>query len=102
MKDLICLSEGCSRSRSESFDPDVRERLQRLAARRRRAPHWLMREAIGRYVDREEARDAFLRRGEEAWRHWRETGLHLTGQEVQDWLGTWGSQDEADPPACHE
>lgn len=68
---------------SIKLDPDLRKRVQRLARRRGRAPHWLMRKAIRRYIDREEAREASLRRGEEAWQHWRETGLHATGQQVQ-------------------
>ena len=87
---------------SVDIDPQVRERIKTLAKRRRRSAHWLMREAIHQYVEREEGRDAFLRQGEEAWRHYRETGLNVTGQEVVDWLSTWGDKDEVASPACHE
>ena len=86
---------------SVKIDLPVRERIKRLAEAKRRSAHWLMREAIRQYVEREEERDAFLRRGEEAWRHYRETGLHVTGQEVADWLSIWADEDEAAPPTCH-
>ena len=86
---------------SVKIDLQVHERIRRLAETKRRSAHWLMREAIHQYVEREEDRDGFLGRGEEAWRHYRETGLHVTGQEVVDWLSTWGDQDEAAPPTCH-
>lgn len=85
---------------SVKIDLQVRERIRRLAETRRRSAHCLMREAIRQYVEREEERDALLRRGEEAWRHYRDTGLHVTGQEVVDWLSTWGDQGEAAPPTC--
>lgn len=74
--------------------PEMRERMKRLAARRRRTPHWLMRDAIRQYVEREEARDA--------WQEYRETGLHASGREVLTWLATWGGESETAAPACHE
>ena len=39
---------------SVKLDVEVRQRVQRLAVLRRRSPHWLMREAIEEYVEREE------------------------------------------------
>ena len=84
------------------LDPDEWQRMKRLALKRRRSPNWLMRDAIHQYIEREEAREAYLRRGEDAWRHFRDTGLHATGQEVADWVSTWGTEDEAPPPTCHK
>lgn len=86
---------------SIKINTEMRARIKRIAESRKRSTHWLLREAIHQFVEREETRDAFLRRGEEAWRHFRETGLHITGQEVEDWLSTWGEADEAESPACH-
>lgn len=87
---------------SVNIDPLVRERIKTLAKTRRRSAHWVMREAIHQYVERDEERDAFLRRGEAAWRHYWETGLHVTGQEVLDLLSTWGDEAEVALPACHK
>ncbi len=84
------------------IDPEMRERMKRLAARRQRTQHWLMRDAIRQYVEREEARDAFLRQARDAWEEYRETGLHASAEEVLVWLGTWGGESETAAPACHE
>jgi predicted transcriptional regulator len=84
------------------LDGALKERVRQLAQSRQRTPHWIMREAIAVYVQREEAREAFHREALESWRAYRETGDHLTGAEVDAWLSRWGSDDEAEAPACHE
>ena len=80
---------------------DLKQRIQRLAERRDRSPHYLMREAIERYVGQEEAREAFRQEAEDAWRHYQETGLHATGEEVREWLNRWGTPEETAAPECH-
>ena len=42
---------------SLKLDSATKERVQRLALVRRRSPHWLMREAVEQYVEREEKRE---------------------------------------------
>jgi predicted transcriptional regulator len=39
------------------IDEETKTRLKTLATARDRTPHWLMREAITQYVDREEKRE---------------------------------------------
>ena len=41
------------------LDTDVHSRVKALAEARDRSPHWMMREAIAQYVEREEKREAF-------------------------------------------
>jgi len=41
------------------IDEDMKVRIKRLAGARQRTAHWLMREAITQYVEREEKREAF-------------------------------------------
>ena len=36
------------------LESDIKERLDRLGSSRDRSPHWLMKEAITRYLDEEE------------------------------------------------
>jgi predicted transcriptional regulator len=55
-----------------------------------------MREAIQQYVEREEARLSFLQEALASWEEYQATGEHLTGDEVQQWLRTWGTEAEAD------
>ena len=87
---------------SIKLDDALKARVQHLAEQRRRSPHWVMREAIAQYVEREEARESFTREAMASWVEYQETGLHLSGDEVGAWLRTWGSEAEADPPECHE
>lgn len=76
--------------------------MRRLAEARSRAPHYLMRDAINQYLDQEEARESFKQEAIASWEEYRETGLHLTGEEARRWLKTWGTEDEAPAPARHE
>jgi predicted transcriptional regulator len=86
---------------SVKLDDQLKARIQQLARARDRTPHFLMREAIERFVDQEEARDSFAREAEDAWRDYQETGLHVTGDELFAWLRTWGTEPPVEPPACH-
>ena len=87
---------------SVKIDDELKGRVQRLAESRKRSAHWIMREAIEQYVGREEAQASFQADAEDAWKSYRETGLHLTGEEVREWLGDWGTEKETKVPACHE
>ena len=87
---------------SIKIDETLKSRVQRLASVRRRTPHWIMREAIEQYVEREEARESFKQEALASWAAYQETGHHLTGQEVRDWLKSWGTDDEKVAPECHE
>ena len=88
-------------STSVKIDDELKGRVQALARVRDRSPHWVMREAIRQYVDREEARESFHQEAVDSWKDYQETGLHLTGEEVARWLGSWGKADEPDLPDCH-
>lgn len=87
---------------SIKIDDALKGRIQRLADTRRRSAHWIMREAIEQYVEREEARANFEAEALASWESYRETGLHLTGEEARNWLETWGTDGETGAPECHE
>jgi predicted transcriptional regulator len=87
---------------SLKIDDALKARVQRLAGLRQRTAHWIMREAIAQYVAREEARESFKQEATASWAAYRETGRHLTGQEMRTWLDTWGTEVETALPECHE
>ncbi|MBB3229712.1 ribbon-helix-helix protein, CopG family [Halomonas stenophila] len=87
---------------SIKLDEDLKGRLQHLANARRRSAHWLMREAIEQYVDREEKREAFRQDTLRAWEDYQASGLHAPADEVEKWLESWGTDNELPVPACHE
>lgn len=87
---------------SVKLDEDLKERVQQLAQRQQRSAHWIMREAIRDYVEREESKERFVQEALASWSSYKQTGKHLTGQEVREWLQTWGSDNDAGTPECHE
>jgi predicted transcriptional regulator len=86
---------------SVKIDEALKRRIDTLARQRDRSAHWIMREAIRQYVDREEARDSFHQEALTSWKAYRENGRHLTGEEVAQWLGRWGAEADGGPPDCH-
>lgn len=86
---------------SVKLDPEVRERVKRLAEARRRSPHWLLREAIQQYVDREEKREAYRNDAEQAWEEYQATGRHVTFEEADAWLARLEAGEDAEVPDCH-
>ncbi|MDP1647251.1 MAG: CopG family ribbon-helix-helix protein [Rubrivivax sp.] len=83
------------------IDADIKERVKRLAEARNRTPHWLMREAIRQYVDREEKREAFRQDAISAWNDYQATGLHVTLDEADAWLAKLETGKDLEPPECH-
>ncbi len=86
---------------SVKLDQDLKNRIQRLADVRHRSAHWIMREAIRSYVEREEKREAFKQDALHAWEAYQENGLHLTLEEADSWLAKLDAGEEAELPECH-
>jgi predicted transcriptional regulator len=84
------------------LDAAVRDRLQRLAASRRRSSHWLMREAIEQYLEREERREQLRQDALAAWAEYQATGLHVTAAEADAWLARLEEGEESEPPTPHD
>lgn len=83
------------------IDTDIKERVNRLAEARNRTPHWLMREAISQYVEREEKRESFRQDAIKAWDEYQTTGLHATLEEADAWLEGLEAGQDIEPPECH-
>jgi predicted transcriptional regulator len=90
-----------SATTSLKLDIELKERVQRLAAARRRTPHWIMREAVEQYVGREEKREQFLHDALAAWNEYQVTGLHATAEEADAWLAKLETGEQAEAPECH-
>jgi predicted transcriptional regulator len=86
---------------SLKLDSGTKDRVQRLAAARRRTPHWVMREAIEQYVEREEKREQLRQDAYAAWNHFQETGLHVTAEEAEAWLTKLEAGGKGATPKCH-
>ena len=80
---------------------DIKVRVKRLAEARHRTSHWLMREAITQYVDREEKREAFRQDTLKAWQDFRTSGLYVNADEADAWLAALEQGNDIEPPECH-
>jgi predicted transcriptional regulator len=87
---------------SLKLDSETKGRIQRLASARRRSPHWVMREAIEQYVEREEKRERLRQDALAAWTHYQTTGLHVTAGEADAWLAKLEAGKDAAAPECHD
>lgn len=87
---------------SVKLDEQLKNRIQSLADTKHRSAHWIMREAIRDYVDREELRESFKQEALASWKSYQETGRHLTSGEARGWLKGWGMDDEKEIPPCHD
>lgn len=85
---------------SIKLDDELRDRVQHLAGLRRRTPHWIMREAISQYVEREERRESFRQEALASWKHYQETGQHFTLEEADDWFAKLEAGEDAELPKC--
>lgn len=81
--------------------PALHARIVSLAEIRKRTVHAIMLQAIESYVDREEKREALRQAGIAAHEHYANTGLHLTGEEVEAWAEQVLQGKRPPMPKCH-
>lgn len=83
------------------LDPSDRDRIASLAILKKRTAHYLMKEAILEYVQREEARQNFIKAADTSFEHYKETGLHITLDEFSAWVDDVQKNPDATLTACH-
>jgi predicted transcriptional regulator len=77
-----------------------RERLKKLGEARKRSAHWLAREAISQYLEREEAAQRFNQETADRWEEYCRTGRAVPNDDVLKWLDSWGTSKELKAPKC--
>jgi predicted transcriptional regulator len=83
------------------LDAADRNRIESLASAKKRTPHYLMKEAILDYVKKEEARQNFIAAAQSSFEHYKETGLHITLDELSAWVEQVQQDPNAPVPPCH-
>lgn len=85
-------------SKAVKLDNETYERLKALAEVRKRSPHWLMKEAIHQFLDREEEAEQIRKDTLERWERYEATGAAINHETVDAWLETWGTNQEGECP----
>ncbi|MBI2840431.1 MAG: hypothetical protein HYX75_19100 [Acidobacteria bacterium] len=80
------------------IDAEIRDRLKALGKLKQRSPHWLMCQAIVRYLEEEEAVQRRKKETLERWERYEATGRHVRNDVVMKWLKTWGTRRESKCP----
>ena len=83
------------------LDAADRNRIESLASAKKRTPHYLMKEAILDYVKKEEARQNFIAAAQSSFEHYKETGLHISLDELSAWVEQVQQDPGAPVPPCH-
>jgi len=83
------------------LEDSTRFRLKSLGDARKRSMTWMVKEAIDEYVEREEKKEKLKEELSSAWREYQLTGLHVTHEEMQDWITKLTNGEDAEPPKCH-
>jgi predicted transcriptional regulator len=79
----------------------LKDRFRAFAKDDERSVNWLMNQALLEYADRRERRNAYLAQLEESHREFEETGLHLTQEEVKEWMAKRAAGERAPMPKLH-
>lgn len=91
-----------SKSTSVKLKDGYSERLKALGDTRQRSSNWLLNDAVGRYLDREEARAALLVEMKQRHEEYVQSGrLHVTQEEVEKWFERLKSDPNAPMPEAH-
>jgi predicted transcriptional regulator len=79
------------------LEADIKNRLERLGVAKHRSAHWLMKEAIVRYLEQEEYTEQLNQETLSRWQE-AENGRVVSHKKISTWLDTWGTDDESDKP----
>ena len=83
------------------LDANTRERLKAIATREKRSAHALATEAIDQLIEQKEREYAWHQSCDGALKHFDETGLHATHEDVMKWMDRLATDKDAPPPKCH-
>jgi|APFre7841882793_1041355.scaffolds.fasta_scaffold78402_2 predicted transcriptional regulator len=84
------------------LEPEMKERLMRLAAIKKRSPHWLMREALREYTEKEELVEKLRQETLERWEAYKVGAEGFDNESIMAWLDSWGTGNETEQPTCEK
>ncbi len=83
------------------LDGDIEKIVQKLAETRHCTAQLIMAEAVQQLAAREQMCDRLLEAGHAAWQDYQATGLHLTMEEMDEWMAKLEAGEVAELPICH-
>jgi len=84
------------------LDPAAKSRLRKLSELKCRTMHWLMKEAVLRYIAQEEQAEKLKQETLTRWHQEAEQNRVVNNRSVMAWLDTWGTDHETERPPCEK
>ena len=97
----IAPARSATANLSLKLDIADRDRLRSLADYKNRTPHFIMKEAVQKYLAEEEAQQRFVEAAKASRDHYKKTGLHITHDEFSHWVDALQTNPNAAPPTSH-
>jgi len=85
-------------SKAVKLDNETYGRLKALGEVHKRSPHWLMKEAIQQFLDREEEAERIRQDTLKRLKNYEATGKTVNHEAIKAWLKTWGTDQEGKCP----
>ncbi|WP_055046217.1 hypothetical protein [Devosia sp. A16] len=79
----------------------IERRLQRVAERTEKSPARLIEAALGYFLDQIETDAEQQTELEARFQRWKKTGLHVTNDEVKEWLARQAAGEDVPLPNAH-
>lgn len=76
---------------------EIQDKLEQTAERLQRSKGWIINEALAEFLAREERKAQRHQETLEALSELKD-GQLIEGEEIMDWLESWGTDAERDPP----
>lgn len=83
---------------SVKIAPEMKDRLAQLVLTKDRSIHWLLTQAITRYVEQEERRESIKTASLDAWINFQMAGVGVPSKDVCDWLSDLAQGKYRNPP----
>lgn len=81
--------------------PELRAKTKAVAESKQRSMNWVINEALERYVDDCLTEERFQLATVSAFERYQQTGRHITQEEFEKWVTSWGTKQEGSTPKCH-
>lgn len=91
-----------SKNMTVKLEESERERVKSLAIAKKRTPHYIMREAIQKYLEEEEAQQRFIAVAKQSLEEFKRNGEHITLDEFSEWVRAKKNNPKAPMPLCHK
>ena len=82
---------------SVRMSDDLMKKLEQVAGKLRRSKGWVINDALREYLEKEEQKARRLEETHQALSDLEE-GRVVDGDQVMDWMESWGAKDEKDSP----